>query len=78
MSDTVNKVEGGWVIEEGNSEVSRPRYWMAIDKTGNFWSLVSTNAVRFARREDALIVRSCIEKMYPDDGTHRVAFHEWG
>lgn len=88
------KIDGGWVIERGTSEVSKPYYWCgfmfgvnplnhdkspsAVKAVLNFWQLDNWTAVRFARREDALRVRTCIEQNDPNKETHRVAYHEWG
>lgn len=86
--------EGEWCIERGDSESSKPKYWCGfvfgvnplnhdgsptkIKAVVNLWQLDNWMAVRFARKEDALRVRTCIENNEIDRATHRVAYHEWG
>lgn len=70
--------ESGWVIEKGDSEVSRPKYWIGFVQCKSQWSFDNLKAIRFARRDDALAIRTCVEADHRWDGTHRVAEHGWG
>ena len=81
--------ETGWVIEHGESETSRPRYWAGmmcgaapkgttIKAIISLWSFDNLKAIRFARRADALAIRENIEWADPDGKTHRVCEHGWG
>jgi hypothetical protein len=90
----VTAPEGGWVIEDGDSEASKPRYWCGfmfgmnplkhdgspttVKAVISKWTPDNLMAVRFSRREDALKVRTDVERNDPETRTHRVAYHEWG
>jgi hypothetical protein len=64
--------ERGWLIERGDSEESRPRYWAG---PGNWWTYDSLQAVRFARAADAHRV---VKLLTTDGPAYRVAEHVWG
>ena len=70
--------ETGWVIERGDSEPSRPLYFVGYDfaERGS-WSHDNLKAIRFARKVDAERVSASI-----DDGAvdvpDRICEHAWG
>ena len=66
--------ESGWVIERGDSEVSRPRYWR-----GNGWSYDHMDAIRYARKIDAERTASGFDEdgRLPLDEPHRICEHGW-
>lgn len=63
--------EFGWLIEDGASEVSKPRYWSGIG-----WDYDHNRAIRYARRIDAEN-----EAVGLDDTElphrHRICEHGW-
>lgn len=73
------KPESGWCIEHVDSKPSQPYYWspQALHVGGSAdilrdWTPDHALAVRFARLEDATIVRNSLST------EHRVAEHIWG
>ena len=70
--------ESGWLIERGDSDGSRPNYWIGFSGNKSLWSFDNLEAVRFSRKEDALRVRTSIESSHYTEGTHRVTEHGWG
>lgn len=70
--------ESAWLIEHGKSETSRPQYWVGFTDNDSLWSFDNLAAVRFVRKEDALHIRTCIEREHRHHGTHRVCEHGWG
>src|SRR5579859_2376491 len=60
--------ETGWVIEQEDSDPSRPMYYAGFD-----WSYDNLKAMRFARKEDA---QTMCRYMFPGE-PHRVADHMW-
>lgn len=65
------KIEDGWVIEHGASEVSRPRYWGGV----HGWTYENLRAVRFCREEDARSIAEGMDDGVPDN--YRIAEHCW-
>ncbi len=74
--DAAAKEEFAWVIERGDTPVSEPKYWAAgqIDAARfSAWTSNHTQAIRFARKEDAENVANRIMK-----GTDvRICEHGW-
>ena len=77
--------ETGWVIELGESEPSRPEYWIGPSENPAHWpfgmfSVDNLRAVRFARKEDADAVVKYTRMWAHDDPrcVFRVADHGWG
>lgn len=68
------KVEGGWLIEDGESPVSAPTYFKG-DAEGPSFTPDHLAALRFARKEDAEAFALMTSGSL--DGV-RIAFHEWG
>ena len=70
------QVETGWVIEKGDSPVSKPLYWTgAVNPLS--WSDDHLEAVRFSRKEDAeRFVEMCFDIEAEKDS--RICEHEWG
>lgn len=73
------EVERGWVVENAESETSRPLYWRgdnvdsrpAGDETPyQVWTFDHLQAVRFARKVDAEKLKFLSEV--------RICEHEWG
>jgi hypothetical protein len=62
-----------WVIEDAESQPSAPRYYTLAPGKLQFWSEHHTDALRFARREDAVnYAEHFIEAEKP-----RFAEHGW-
>lgn len=85
MAQSADSYETGWVIEFGESEPSRPAYWIGPSENPahwpfGMWSDNNLRAVRFARREDAEAVVAFTKlHAHDDERAHfRVADHGWG
>lgn len=74
------KTETGWVLERGDSEVSRPLYWngTAIGTEPSAWTFDNLNAVRFARQIDAQVAAHNLMGRGQSRMGVRVAEHGWG
>lgn len=70
-----------WVIEDGQSDITRPLYWAGWikpsgkNKEQQHWSFNSLDAIRFARADDASKVACWL---LPQPVLHRICEHEWG
>ncbi len=66
-----------WVIERGDSNVSRPKYWaagQAESGRASAWTSNHAQAIRFARKVDAERVAERIMQQIPV----RICEHGWG
>ncbi len=72
--------EFGWVIERGDSEISRPLYWTgtALGSDPNAWTFDNLNAIRFARELDASVVAHNFMGCGDGRMNVRVKEHGWG
>ncbi|MBI1213636.1 MAG: hypothetical protein GC190_19430 [Alphaproteobacteria bacterium] len=71
MADN-HQPEYGWLIEHGQSEPSRPRYWGGV----HGWTYDNLKAVRFAREIDAQSQAEAMDDGAPDN--YRIKEHGWG
>lgn len=72
-----------WVIEKGDSEQSRPRYFTGQFHPSLTWSRPGDHdsAVRFSRQQDAAPFAeylTAIAGCHTDQNAHRVNQHGWG
>jgi hypothetical protein len=81
----MSNVEGGWVIELGESLPSVPQYWMGPSSAPSefpfgIWTIHHNNATRFARQGDAQAVANTMKILSKSNprAHFRVAYHEWG
>lgn len=68
--------ETGWLIERGDSDPCEPKYWaagQADPKRPSAWTSNNTQAIRFARKDDAEMVSRRILKEVPV----RICEHIW-
>jgi hypothetical protein len=74
------KTESGWVLERGDSEVSRPLYWtgVALGSNPDTWSFDNLLAVRFAREVDAQVVAHNLMGRGDSRMQVRIKEHGWG
>lgn len=63
-------IETGWLIEQ--RLFSRPQWWTVTAWEGPTWTTDANQAIRFARREDALRTSLLVA------GFHSVTEHQWG
>lgn len=72
--------ENGWLIERGDSEVSRPLYWMgtATGDNATAWTFDPNNCVRFAREQDAAVVAHNLMGRGDTRIQCRIKEHGWG
>ena len=71
-------METGWLIERGQAQHQDPPLWWAGNRAVGAWTDQAGIAIRFARKQDAIIVGKMMPHLGAFEQMWTVVEHAWG